>query len=79
MQLVNWANFARQAFELFDFKNVNELLVSQVPMVNQMAQETGQSPMGVAGAVSSPLEQLSPQTLGSLMQTGNAAPMPGLS
>jgi hypothetical protein len=79
MQLVNWANFARQAFELFDFKNVNELLVSQVPMVNQIAQDTGQSPMGVARAVSSPLEQLSPQTLGSLMQTGNAAPMPGLS
>lgn len=79
MQLVNWANFARQAFDLFDFKNVNELLVSQVPMVNQMAQENGMSPMGVAGAVSQPLEQLSPQTLGSLMQTGNAGPMPGLS
>jgi len=79
MQLVNWANFARQAFELFDFKNVNELLVSQVPMVNQVAAQTGQSPMDLAGSLTQPLEQLSPGILGMLSQTGHTAPMPGLS
>ena len=63
-QLVNWANFARQAFELFDFKNVDELLVQQVPMVNQIAQETGQSPEGVAQMASSQnLPQLDPALL----------------
>jgi len=63
LQLVNWANFARQAFELFDFKNVEELLVQQVPMVNQIAAEGGQSPEAVASATSAPLEQLSPELL----------------
>ena len=72
LQLVNWANFARQAFELFDFKNVEELLVTQVPMVNQVAAESGQSPQAVAGAVSQPLDQLNPQILGQLM--GQQAP-----
>ena len=63
-QLVNWANFARQAFELFDFKNVDELLVQQVPMVNQIAQETGQSPEGIAQMASSQnLPQLDPALL----------------
>lgn len=79
MQLVNWANFARQAFELFDFKNVNELLVQQVPMINQLAQESGQSPEAVAGAASSPLEQLSPNILSQLMNSQPAAPLGGLS
>jgi len=79
MQLVNWGNFARQAFDLFDFPNVNELLVTQVPMINQLAQESGQSPAGVAGAVSQPLDQLSPDVLGKLMATGNGAPLPGMS
>jgi hypothetical protein len=69
MQLVNWANFARQAFDLFDFRNVDELLVQQVPMVNQMAQESGQSPMAVAGQVSQPMEQMSPEILGQLFNS----------
>jgi hypothetical protein len=73
MQLVNWANFARQAFELFDFKNVNELLVNQVPMVNQMAQEGGIAPQQMAGAASAPMGQLSPEILSQLFnsQGGN--------
>jgi hypothetical protein len=78
MQLVNWANFARQAFELFDFKNVNELLVSQVPMVNQLAQENGTSPESVAGAASSPLEQMSPDVLSQMFNSQGPAPMGGL-
>ena len=79
LQIVNWANFARQAFELFDFRNVNELLVSKVPAVNQLAQENGVSPGAVAGAVSQPLDQLSPDILGAFMQTGASAPLPSAS
>jgi hypothetical protein len=75
MQLVNWANFARQAFELFDFKNVNELLVQQVPMVNQIAQETGQSPQSVAGTASTSLDQLSPEILSQLMNVQGGQPL----
>jgi hypothetical protein len=73
MQTVNWANFARQAFELFDFKNINELLVEQVPAINQMAQDTGQSPQAVAGAVSQPLDQLDPQILSQLVNAQSPA------
>jgi len=78
MQLVNWSNFARQAFELFDFKNVNELLVTKVPAINQMAEQSGMNPEALAGAVSQPMDQLSPEILGQMMQTQNAAPMPQL-
>lgn len=78
MQMVNWANFARQAFELFDFKNVDELLVQNVPMVNQMAQQTGQSPMAVAGAVSQDLPQLDPAVLGQLVQAAQSGRMGAL-
>jgi hypothetical protein len=79
MQMVNWANFARQAFELFDFPNVNELLVTQVPMINQLAQQGGMSPAGAASAVSQPLDQLSPQILGQMLQTGGGGALPGMS
>ena len=69
MSLVNWANFARQAFELFDFKNVNELLVSQVPMVNQIASETGMPPDQVASSVSQPMDQMSPEILSQMFNS----------
>lgn len=75
MQMVNWASFARQAFELFDFKNVDELLVNTVPMVNQLASENGMDPMAMAGAVSQPLPQMDPGVLAQLMQTQNTAPI----
>ena len=75
LQVVNWANFARQAFDLFDFKNVNELLVSQVPMVNQMAQQTGQDPNAVASQLSQPMDQLNPQVLSQFMGAQNQAPL----
>lgn len=78
IQLVNWANFARQAFELFDFKNVNELLVSQVPQVNQVAAESGQSPQQVAGTVSEDLTQLSPEILGALTGAQSNGAIAGL-
>jgi plasmid maintenance system antidote protein VapI len=79
MQLVNWGNFARQGFDLFDFKNVDQLMVKTVPAVNQMASDTGMDPMAVAGAVSSPLEQMSPDILGQLMQASSSSALPGLS
>lgn len=64
MQMVNWASFARQMFDLFDFKNVDELLVQQVPMVNQMAQEQGIDPMQMAQSLSNgSMPQLNPQIL----------------
>jgi hypothetical protein len=67
VQLVNWANFARQMFEVFDLKNVDDLLVRQVPMINMMAQEGGVAPQQVAQQVQSPLSQLNPELLSSLM------------
>ncbi len=76
IQLVNWANFARQMFELFDFKNVNELLVQQnVPAVNQLAAQTGQSPEQIAGTVSQPLTSLSPEILALLGNNQPVAPL----
>jgi len=79
MRLVNWANFARQAFDLFDFKNVDELLVNNVPMVNALAADNGTDPRLVAQTVSQPLQQLSPEILGRLMggQT-NPSPLAGV-
>jgi hypothetical protein len=71
LQVVNWANFARQAFDLFDFKNINELLVSQIPQVNQMAAQTGQDPNQVASQLSQPMEQIAPQMLARFMGTQN--------
>lgn len=79
LQLVNWGTFARQAFELFDFKNVEDLLVQTVPAVNQMAEQNGVSPQSVASAVSTPLEQMSPEILGRLTQTANTGLMPSMS
>lgn len=68
MQIVNWPNMAREGFELFDFKNINELLVQQqVPLINQQAvQQNGGGPEGQG------LEQLDPQILGQMF---NAQPV----
>lgn len=75
LQMVNWANFARQAFELFDFRNVDELLVSKVPAVNMMAQQNGINPVELAQQLSQPLDQMNPEVLGQMMQTGQTAPL----
>jgi len=75
LQMVNWANFARQAFDLFDFKNVDELLVNQVPAINQVAQENGLAPEAVAAQVSQPLESLNPELLNALGNRGQASPL----
>lgn len=71
LQMVNWANFARQAFELFDFKNVNDLLVPMVPQINQVAQQAGASPEQLEQNLMQPMTQLDPQIIGQLM--GQAA------
>jgi hypothetical protein len=75
MQLVNWGNFARQAFDLFDFKNTSELLLKQPTQVNQTAQDNGVSPDQIMSAISQPLENVSPETLGQMMQVGNSSPL----
>lgn len=74
LQMVNWANFARQLFETFDMKNVDELLVNSVPAINQMAQQMGGSPEQAAGVVSQTL----PSQAGDLWQQfgGGNAPIP---
>lgn len=73
MQLVNWANFARAGFELFGFKNIDEFLVQQVPMVNQMAQQTGQDPSAIAGLASQNLNDMDGGQMGQLLQSLSAA------
>jgi len=78
VKMVNWSAFARQMFELFDFKNVEELLVSQVPMINQLAQDSGQNPMAVAGTAAQGLEQLNPEVLAALMNNQPTGQMGGL-
>lgn len=94
MQLVNWGSFARQAFDLFGFSNVEDLLVSKVPAVNQMAQDSGTDPMQIAQMASqgpgsgSPqsvqvdtmrtLRQLAPQVLGHLINAHPNTAMSGL-
>jgi hypothetical protein len=77
MQLVNWANFARQALELFDFKNIDELLVSTVPAINQIASDTGNSPGAIAGAAGTSLEQLDPQVLGQMLNVQQPGQLQG--
>lgn len=79
MQLVNWGNFARQAFDLFDFKDVNSLLLKQPNQLNQMAQDGGVNPQDIMQAINQPLQNLSPETLGQFAQAGNPAPLAGTS
>ena len=83
MKLVNWANFARQMFDLFDFKNVDELLVQgQIPEVNQDQQdpEAQVNQMAGQGNMSDQLSQLDPQILSALMNhqpSGGMSPLLG--
>jgi hypothetical protein len=78
MQMVNWANYARQMFELFDLKNVDELLVQQVPAINQMAQEQGQDPNQLAqGLAGSGLPQLDPRILSMFSNNQPVSPLGG--
>ena len=94
LQLVNWGSFARQAFDLFGFPNVEDLMVSQVPEVNKIAQDNGVDPRQIASAVTGgpgsgvpdsvsvdnmhTLKQLAPQVLGRMLNVHNAGPMGGI-
>lgn len=44
VQMVNWASFLRQTFEAFDFRNIDELLLTQPNAVNQQAAAGPQKP-----------------------------------
>lgn len=76
MQAVNWVNFARQGFELFDFRNVDELLVTQLPAINQVAGGAGVTPqqlVALSGGGPQALQGLDPaltQALGNRNPTG---------
>jgi hypothetical protein len=73
-----WGNWARQVSELFDVRNVNELFAqNQIPLLNQVADQSGQSPESVMQTATTPLEQLSPDILGRLLpqQSGGQAPL----
>lgn len=67
LQSVNWTAFARQMFELFDFRNVDELLVNQLPAINMVAGGAGTSPQALA-AMTGPqgLDQLSPELVNAM-------------
>lgn len=43
LQMTNWANFAKKVYSLFDW-DANEMLVSQVPQINQFAAANGMTP-----------------------------------
>lgn len=78
-QIVNWANFARQAFELFDFKNIDELIVQQIPLINQLASDNGMAPTAMANQLSQPLQSMEPAILGALgnnQLAGRLSPTP---
>lgn len=80
LQIVNWVAFFRQAFETFDLKNVDELLVTKIPAINQLvsAQGTG-GPGGSVGQMGvSTLEQLDPSLLGAMGGGQPQAPIPGV-
>lgn len=73
--LINWANMARQGFEIHDFKNISELMNTQQTMLNTMVQ--GQGGGGEAGAGGQMLPQLSPDILGQMMNVQPTAALQG--
>ena len=77
MQMVNWANFAKKIFSIYDWDS-SEMLVSQVPQINQFAAAQGMSPEdflsmagGMGGASGQQLGTVDPQILQN--QNPNAA------
>jgi hypothetical protein len=79
LQSVNWANFARQIFNAFDFQNVDELLVvGQVPAVNQVATQPPAAPGAVQSGPAGPApttEQMDPALIGAMQGAQNSNPM----
>jgi hypothetical protein len=79
-QVLNWANWARQIFDVFEVRNAADLLVSQVPAINQVASDNSMAPNQVANAaLGSQLPNLSPdllQMLGNHANPGGLPPLP---
>jgi hypothetical protein len=65
VQAVNWTNFFRQLFEMFDFGSPDELLVQNVPAINQLAAAQGGALPGGQGPMDQAqgMPQLDPQAL----------------
>jgi hypothetical protein len=77
IKMVNWAAFFRQFFQTLDLTNLDELLVQNVPMVNQMADESGMAPAQMAGLLTQePMPQMNPESLGAIVGQ-NGAPLMG--
>jgi hypothetical protein len=82
LQIVNWANWLKQGFQLFDYPNFQDFLNSQPSMVNMMAMQQGQgAPQDGSGSTNGDgsLQQLSPDTLGQLMNVQPNQPLAGIS
>jgi len=77
IQIVNWANWLKQGFQLFDYPNFQDFLNSQPSMVNLMAAQQGQgAPQGAEAAPGATnLEQLSPGILGQQMNVQGPQPL----
>ena len=77
LQIVNWANWLKQGFQLFDYPNFQDFLNSQPSMVNLMAAAQGQgAPQGAEAAPGATnLEQLSPGVLGQQMNVQQPQPL----
>jgi hypothetical protein len=65
VQAVNWTNFFRQLFEMFDFGSPDELLVKNVPAINQLAGANGGELPGGGGPMNQAqgMPQLDPQAI----------------
>lgn len=65
IQMTNWAAFAKKIYNLFDW-DANEMLVSQLPQINQFAQESGMSPQQFLGQADNPMANLPMNSQGAM-------------
>jgi hypothetical protein len=70
LQVVNWVNWYREFFQLFDMDPNKLLNVGVIPMINQMAAQAGAPPSpesqfsGAGSGGGTELENLSPSQFG---------------
>ena len=63
LQLTNWVSFFSKFWRAFEM-DPREMMVKQVPQMNDRAAQAGQSPDQLAGPMGDVMEQLSPTVLG---------------
>ena len=64
MQATNWVNFARKVYSLMDGWDASEMLVTQVPAVNTLANANGMSPEDLVNASMDPSSAMAGGTPG---------------